>query len=246
MTLPKQQEQPPARFHQVFLYCVVWFWILIVLLAVETYYFDSLANNISRNLGGYDSLIKSIVLRYQNEFTPTEINSTKFDEISPNTATVSVKILDRIVLQLWISLIAIAIIGHIWAIILGLTFPSLYTGTANEKFERWIDSGSEMSKTISGAVTVGLAIVGAVSFVSPQIVGGYIMAGLQILLVCIVLGILAQSYGSDLIREFVPNNEKKVKMDRLYGPIWDGIISVQFVTLLVGIALLVTQVLIFW
>jgi len=69
-----------------------------------------------------------------------------------------------------------------------------------------------------------------------------LIASLQILLVCVVFGIMVQGVGADIIRK-VDSSNGTIFLDRLGGAEWESLTSIQFWMMVLGVALLLFQVL---
>jgi hypothetical protein len=220
------------------------FVFLIVLTLGQWLYFSSLSHDISTNFSNHIPDVKSTVLKYQNEFTPTEVNSIRDGHISAQIATKAAGILSNISSQFLTSSVLCIVIGLGWTLFRVKISKGKGDKATKEVTKRWVDSGSNGSSAVTAAVSVGLTIVGAVSLLSPEIVGGYILAGLEILLMCVIVGILAQynSGGIESTAKPTSNNDNNVLLYSDKTMLWDTLISIQFVMLVLGIALIIGQV----
>jgi hypothetical protein len=90
-------------------------------------------------------------------------------------------------------------------------------------------------------VGASITLVGTISLLFPIIVGGYIIAGLEILLVCVILGILIQMVGSEIVKGN-GHTDSEIIIDSKGGAQWEGLIAIQFLMLPIGIGLIIAQV----
>lgn len=193
--------------------------------------------------------VKNVVLRYPDRFTPSEVNATRYDFafLSPvqihTIGQKSVGVLTKIALELSISLAVIGILGFMRAS-KAKQLVKLYENPESVRSKDWLDSGSTLSTSISAAVSVVVALVGAVSLLSPGVAGGFLIGGLEILLICIIVGILIQDVRTGVVKE-IDSNTGKVIVNPEYASAWQGLTIMQFLFLIVGISLLVVQIVLF-
>jgi len=225
-----------------FLACFAPVVLLLVVLAVEIWWFNSLSGNLISSWQSHQAEASAIVSRYPNSFTPAEVNSSRYGLLTVAIAAKASSILQNIVVQLEISSVALLALGILFSVNNARILPRKYNEAGgNEKQTYWLDSGTSISQSISAAVTVVVALVGSVSLLSPSIVGGYVMAGLQILLLCVVFGVLVRAVSSEMVIKPATGTEK-MTVDSATAAEWEGLTSIQFLLLAVGTALLILQV----
>ncbi|MGI0012306.1 MAG: hypothetical protein ACREBU_02525 [Nitrososphaera sp.] len=199
----------------------------------------------------YTSEIITITFRYSDRFTTAEIDEAKKGITLPSAVDKVAVIIDGIGDQMVIGLALILSLGILFSVGQSRKLPDEYNGVdekqvaRSERFQHWLNTGTSLSTSISGAISVAVALVGAVSLVSPKILGGYIIVALQALVICIFLGILRHAMGTEIVTK-VDNTNSKVTLDPKRGAQWEGITSTQFLMLVVGIVLLILQVLFYF
>ena len=233
-------EKP--SFINIFLVCIWPFWILLTFLVIEYGYFYGQSNAIITDWKNQKPQISNIVSKYSDRFTPQEINSTKYGNISFKVSQTALSIIEKIKYEIIISFGILLGIGHLFCF---LRTRELNTGYDQIKFQHYVTSGLTISSSISASVSVGITLIGAVSLLSPNIVGGYLISGLQVLLMCIVVGIVTHMFGADVIEDVIDPQKNRVKLKRRPGTHWEGLISSQFVLLILGISLLISQMVFF-
>ena len=231
----------------IFVFSFVPFAIIISILLGQWLYYFSISNGIYLDPINHMSDVKSTVLKYSDQFAPSEVNYTKSGQISGKMAaqidTTAAAILSKISSQFFYSFLLCLAVGGSWTFYRVRLAPK-DPGKTIELSKRWVDSGLSGSSAVTASVSVGLTIIGAVSLISPSIVGGYVLAGLEILLMCVIVGIVVQ-YNSGSIDETQHQDPNKVIVCRGNIALWDTSISVQFVLLLLGIGLIVAQIFFF-
>jgi hypothetical protein len=110
-------------------------------------------------------------------------------------------------------------------------------------FNNWFNSGTTLSSAIVTAVSIGIALVGSVSLLSPQFTGGFIISGLIILFFCVLLGLFINTNTINLVRG-VSKRKNKLIVDSYLAAIFEGFIAIQFLFFLIGIGLILCQVII--
>jgi hypothetical protein len=217
--------------------------IVLVIFLLEYIAFGQISKAIGEDPQGQRIEIMRWVTRYPNSFTPTQVNATRYGIISPAVAQTSQAILGTLQMQLMFSGTVLLVIGLLFSVGNAKSQPDKYNGTnGNLKFQQWFQSGSSISSSITAAVSVAVALTGAVSLLSPNIVGGYLIASLQILLVCVVFGIAVQGVGAGIIKSINQANGT-ITVDPMGGAEWESLTSIQFWMMVLGVALLVFQVL---
>jgi hypothetical protein len=209
--------------------------------SLEYVYFGQMRNGIANDPQGHSANIMALVARYSNAFTPAQVNETRYGIILPTVAQSTQGILEGLQSQLLVSGVALLVIGIVFSSTNALATSRNYN-KSSLKFQQWLQSGSSISSSITAAVSVAVALTGAVSLLSPNIVGGYLIASLQILLVCVVFGIMVQGVGAGIIRK-VDQSNGTIFLDRLGGAEWESLTSIQFWMMVLGVALLLVQVL---
>ena len=240
---PPQLVTKPAESCRIFLACFVPILVVLVIFILEYVHFGLIRNGIGVDPQGHRSDIMALVSRYSNAFTPTQVNATRYGIISPAVAQSAQGILVSLQFQVAISGGALLAIGLLFSTTNALAHTENYNKKNRSlRFQQWLQSGSTISSSITAAVSVAVALTGAVSLLSPNIVGGYLIASLQILLVCVVFGIMVQGVGADIIRK-VDSSNGTIFLDRLGGAEWESLTSIQFWMMVLGVALLLFQVL---
>lgn len=216
--------------------------ISIIISVIYIYYY-LLSNDILNDFSSKESEIISIVSKFSNKFNPTEVNSTKYGKISETIVKKTLNILSTIQNQLFYSLLIIFVAGFIWILSRTITLRSAYN-VENEiyKSDYWLNSASSIPTTISGAISIGITLVGAVSLLSPEIVGGYIISGLITLIICVFVHIFILAFGTDIVKSKIKNNEEKIIVKKRSTYLFEGLISIQFLLLAIGLSLLILQI----
>lgn len=242
LTLPKERI-PPIPKKKILIVCLVPLGVIAGLLITEWSYLVWLSNTLTNESDKHHAEIKAIVNKYPDRFTPDEVNATKYRlGFTITMVNTTKEVIDSISYQLLISIIAIVIFGSLYVYMNSTALPTSYSKKdGNVKTQHYIDSIGSVSTSISAAISVGITIVGAVSLLSPSIVGGYIIAGLQTLLICLILGILTSATGSVIVDKS-DSNSGTVTLKRYEGARWEAIVSMQLIMLMLGIALLVLQI----
>jgi hypothetical protein len=232
----------------LFIYCYRPVIAIIIVFFIEVGLLLALAYFITIDTSSHLYEVKSIVLRYPNSFTPFETNATQYDFEDLSSSQVqtiamkSIEILRKIAIQLLICLPVIIVPTFIMTNKAKTLIEKYKTNCVRN--QDWLNSSSTLSTTISGAVSVVVALVGAISLLSPGIVGGFLIGGLQILLVCIILGILIQNERIGVVKK-IDNNAGEVTVNPEYAAPWQGLNMIQYILLILGISLLVLQVVLF-
>jgi hypothetical protein len=217
--------------------------IVVLFLVAEYFYFINLRDNIFPNWENHKSDVISLMSKYPGKFNPSEVNQSSYEVVTSNMATKSIKIVDSIAWDLLISLAIVSVLSMIIAARNAKVLPSQYNRPLGylQKQSHWLSSGGTISSSISATVGASITLVGAISLLSPNIVGGYIIAGLEILLVCVILGILIQMVGSGIVKGN-GHTDNEIVIDSKGGAQWEGLIAIQFLMLPIGIGLIIAQV----
>lgn len=213
--------------------------IIMGLLLIEYIWFEEINNQILNDEVNVNE-IKKFVLRYENQFTPDQVNATKYEIISPEIKSEVSLILQKTQWQISISIMILFIVGIIFAISNSRVLPKKYSQSDIVKPDFWFKTGSTISSSISGSVSAVVGIVGGMTLLTPEIIGGYLIAGLQTLLLCIILGIGSHAISSEIVKGESTNGMYKI--NSYVAANWEATTSIQFVTLIVGIILIVLQV----
>jgi len=245
----KEEVKGAPSFKLIFVSSAMPFWVILLVIILMLFYFSEISRDISTNLAAHKSALEILISKYPNQFTPQQVNSSKYGNISSEMSITAVTLLHKINDQLYITLIAILAIGNIWpyrhAEFLSDDYKKILKKPACViRQQESVKAAATFSTSISGAVSVGLTVIGAVSLISPGIIGGYILAGLVTLLICVFTGLIVQAIHVQLITGTNTNTDT-VTLDPTIAALWEGLISSQFVLLGIGITLIVLQVIFF-
>lgn len=240
-----------ATSKNIFLVCFVPVAILVIVLSIEIGWFAALESGVRVDPTAHASEITTLMLRYSDRFTTAELDEARNGSIIATAANKVAEIAVDIRDQMIIGVVLVIALGVLFSVGQARTVPDKYNGLdasnnpKSVRFQHWLNTGASLSTSISGAVSVAVALIGAVSLVSPKILGGYIIVALQALVICILLGILRHAMGTEIVTDW-DNTHSKVTLDPKGGSQWEAITSTQFLMLIVGIVLLILQVLFYF
>lgn len=217
-----------------FLTFFVWFAIAGILFAAEGGYFLWQAARVTADPQQMLPEIRRVVDGYPRYFLQTELNQTKYGYASPLVVTKANIVLVRTSTQLLIAAAISLIVGAILASNYSRSLPR--KPRSEVKSARYVDSVDSVSKGLSATAPVVISVIGAVSLLSASL-NGFILAGIQVMILCLIVGIFVFPLSADLIIA-VRQGQGKVVLGGPQRVTWELSTSAQFFLFILGLSLL--------
>jgi len=162
----KEELKGYPSFKLIFVTSVMPFWVIALFVILMLFYFPGVSRDISVDSTAHKSSVQIIVSKYPSQFTSQQVNSSKEGQISPEISHIAVMLLHRINDQLIYSLIPILIIGNFWAFRRAQFLSKDYKQILQKpacitRQQESVKAAATFSTSVSGAVSVGLTIIGA-------------------------------------------------------------------------------------
>ena len=224
---------------------LIWFLVGSIFLTVEAVYYCDQASAIGNNPSGEMPQIRRVVKGYPLLFDQQETNQSQYGIVSADLVSKAQQGLDTTAYQLVQSSLLSLIVGLVFYLYYVRQVPSSpakveQTGKETDKKEwqdsRYVDSVDSVSKGVLATAPVVISIIGAVSLLTSSL-NGYTLAGVQLLIITLVVGILIFSFSANLIIERDPNKSKVILDDKVFNT-WQLMTSAQFWMFIIGLTLL--------
>jgi hypothetical protein len=227
----------------IFLCFFFWFLVGSFFLAVEAGYYQGQSIAIGTNPSGRMPQIRRVVKGYPLLFNQQETNQSQYGIVSTDLVSTAQQALDTTAWQLGQS--------SLLSLIVGLAFYLYYAQqvapsdpaqrkSKKEKPEwqdsRYVDSVDSVSKGVSATAPVVISIIGAASLLTASL-NGYTLAGIQLLIITLVAGILVFSFSANLITKRDPGKSTVILNNDVFNT-WQLMTSAQFWIFIAGLVLL--------
>jgi hypothetical protein len=198
----------------------------------------------SAALSASPSFTKSLIIRFPDTFTPSEVNQTKYGTIPQSVYSKASSLLLDVGWTLFISGVIVIVVGLIVSLRNSNIVPRAFQGTQVVRHEKWVSGGASIASASSSIAPLVLAVSGGAALLSSSVFGGYIIAGLQVLLLSILVGILVQAYGSGMVdSNGLALGTLNLKSEE--AALWQALISAQFFLFIVGLILITIRIVAF-